>query len=286
MPPYAKILLSKNGADPVEAPINVSLGDTIQPIPESTAYWTDPPAVWRLKAYPKDWPAPAGWTYNDGSKAYEFVGNGTPPEIPITSTVGLFGKWILDLVVMGGVLEGVADPSLIHSVGWKLLSPKLGLSGIALWENNQFDSDRLWPGEATSEFQKIEQFAASLGAPSEAAFVAGKQQTSETTAVALTSRKFNPSLYNADNRTITFLAWLEAAVGATAHLELYNLTTASTVHTFTSTETTGELKSQVLTVPANLPNSANNYVLRLWRSGGSPGDIVSCHSAYLEISYP
>jgi len=286
MPPQAKILLSKNGADPTEGPITVALGDTIQPIAETMAYWTDPPAVWRIKSWPEDWPGPgAGWTLNNDSKAWEFIGNETPPEIAITSTVGLFGKWILDLIVMGGVLDGVPDDSLIDSVGWKLPSAQLGLTGLALWENDHFDEDRLWPGEIHSDLEKIEEFAANLKTPGEAQFVAGKQATTETTNVTIATRRFNPGVFSANNRVITFLAWLRATAGATASLELWNLTTAATVHTFTSTSSVGELKSQVLTVPANLPNSTNNYELRLKRTGGSSGDTVECHSAYLEISY-
>jgi hypothetical protein len=286
MPPQANILLSVNGGDPTEGPVTVAPGDTIQPIAESMAYWSDPPAVWRIKSWPEDWPGPGvGWTFNEASEAYEFIGNETPPEISITSTTGLFGKWLLDLIVMGGVFEGVPDDSLICSIGWKLPSAELGLTGIALWENDQFDPVRLWPGEVTSQLKKVEVFAANVGAPSEASFVAGKQTTSETTNVTISTRKFNPSGYNPNNRVITFLAWLRATSGATATLELYNLTTAATVHTFTSTSAVGELKSQVLTVPTNLPNSSNNYELRLKRTGGSPGDTVECHSAYMEISY-
>ena len=294
MPPQAKILLQVNGADPVEGPVNVALGDVVQPIAESTAYWTDPPAVWRIKSWPATWPGPGvGWTLNEDSEAYEFIGNGTPPEITITSTSGLFGKWILDLVVMDGVLDGVPDPSLIDSVGWRLPSATLALGGIALWENDHFDAVRLYPGEITADLKKIEAFAATIGSVigtlsshGEATFVAGEQSTSETTPVTLTTRRFNPAVYNATNRTITFFAWLRATAGSTAHLELYNLTTAATVYAFTSTSSTGELKSQVLTVPANLPNSVQNYILLLWRTGGSSGDTVHCSSAYLEIGYP
>jgi len=120
---------------------------------------------------------------------------------------------------------------------------------------------------------------------SAAVFVAGRQTWDQTSPVAIGVRPINPSAYVTKNRTITLYAWLEVTAGCTANLELYNVTDSVSVHTFTSTSSTGEMKSQVLTVPTNLPNSSKVYALRLSRSGGNSGDTVACKSAYVEITY-
>jgi hypothetical protein len=87
-------------------------------------------------------------------------------------------------------------------------------------------------------------------------------------------------------RVVTFSAWLETSnAAATANLELFNETDNSTVHTFTSTATAGELKTTTI-AGGVLPEASKVYSLRLWRTGGSPDDLVGYKSSVLEISFP
>jgi hypothetical protein len=120
----------------------------------------------------------------------------------------------------------------------------------------------------------------------EVSFVAGTQATTETSGLEIAARFFDPSIYPSTGRTITLRAWVATATGGqTVDLELYNLSDAATVTTLTGSSTTGELVSDALTVPADLPNSSKAYALRLARVGGAVTDAVSCKSAYMEISY-
>jgi len=126
-----------------------------------------------------------------------------------------------------------------------------------------------------------------LPAPNRVYGVPVVQTTTLTGAVELTVISFDPTLYAASGRTIKFCCFLQTtAVAAQANLELYNNTDVATVSTLTSTATASpEYKEVTLTAPANLPNSAKVYAIRLFRSGGDVTDVVSVHNAYLQVSY-
>lgn len=199
--PYAKILLSNNGGAPQAGPVTVAAGDVLQPSAESMAYWEDPPAVWRIMYWPEDWPGPgAGWTFNAETSAYEFIGNTNPPEIEITSTSGLFGKWLLMLEVMGGFLEGVEEPTLLDTIGWQLPSAVLGLTGIARWEEGQFDTVRGWVGEINKNFGRLDSIVDLLNTAVEQGTTLSSAKAMATTDIATLSGI--PSSSDTDNITL------------------------------------------------------------------------------------
>lgn len=295
--PYAKLLVSLNGGAPQSGGITGAAGGIAQLSAESTAQWDlKTPPRWEIYAYPPGWTGPAsGWTtesvaqpFGGTADIYVYTGLGPPPafNLPADPT---WGKTLFRLTVQGGLLNGIPTPTLIDdTTAIEVLSPN-GFHDTAVLEGTQFDLARAWVGPLQDNWRAIEDalafILANIGAPSEAAFVAGRQATDLTTEQSISFRSFDPSIYNTTDRVITFRAWLRVTSGATATLELYNVTDGATVHTFTSTSAVGEEKSQVLTVPANLPNSSKNYELRLRRTGGLAGDVAECFFAGLEISY-
>lgn len=297
--PYAKLLASVNGGIPTGGAITSgAYGDTIQLTAESTAQWdlTTPPR-WEIYSYPPGWTGPAsGWTtesveqpFGGTADVYVYTGLGPPPAFNLPADP-LWGKWLFKLTVQGGLLNGIPTNTLIDdTLAIEIVSPN-GFHDTATLEGTQFSTSRAWSGDVQENWRTVDEkitfILENLSAPSEASFVAGRASNDLTTDYSIAFRTFNPAVYNETNRTITFRAWLRVTSGATASLELYNVTAGATVHTFTSTSAVGESKSQVLTVPTNLPNSIQSYELRLKRTGGSPGDVAECFSALLEIAYP
>jgi hypothetical protein len=79
---------------------------------------------------------------------------------------------------------------------------------------------------------------------------------------------------------LTFIAEIEAgAVGATAEIQLYNLTAAAVVVTLS----TGATVTTKVTSDVTLPTSEALYSLRLRRVGGDSTQRASCKSAILEV---
>lgn len=127
--------------------------------------------------------------------------------------------------------------------------------------------------------------ATGANGPSEIILCAG-HETEESTPVVFAVREINMSEFPLTGRVITFSAWLETSdAAATANLELFNKTDFSTVHTFTSNSTAGELKTAVIAAGV-MPEASKVYSLRLWRTGGTPDDLVGYKSSILEISFP
>lgn len=120
--------------------------------------------------------------------------------------------------------------------------------------------------------------------------ITGVQSTDQTIFDEIGALIFDPTQYNDApvnlNRSFKFRAVLEVATaGQTVTLELYNNTDNVSVAQLTSTSTLPEIKSIILSVPSNLPNSEKLYGIRLKRTGGSVTDLVSCKLARIEVIY-
>lgn len=129
-------------------------------------------------------------------------------------------------------------------------------------------------------------------------FVAGLFTTTNATYTRIGARRIDmtpyPSVVNGLNRSVTFVADLDVAGGATgAEVKLTNITDAQDVTGANLTGTTpmnGEQTSAPLTVGSSAGNlrsdHAAQYEVYLKMNGGVPGtDIVSCTNARLVITY-
>lgn len=295
--PYAQLRVKVNGGAPQTGDVIIAAGDTIQFDATSYDGWAAPVARWEIYSFPTGWGGPGGaWSsesvpQTDGTTytVWYWLGNSEPPSFVAPAST-LWGKFLTRLLVNGGSKGGNPSTDVEDKATMlDMLSPTVALKDLAWRESTQSGGAEKWVKDHKANLRLIDdEFAfilANLSAPSEASFVAGKQSTSSATNVTIASRTFNPAVYNSTGRVITWRAWMRVTSGATATLELYNLTTAATVHTFTSTSSVGEAKSQVFTVPTDLPNSLNSYELRLKRTGGIGTDVAECFSALLEISY-
>lgn len=152
--PYAKLLVSINGGATTSGGITAANSDTVQLTAESTAQWdlTTPPR-WVIYAYPPNWTGPAsGWTtesvpspFGGTSDIYVYTGLGPPPIFTLPA-LPMWGKFLFDLTVAGGILNGSDAPQLIdRTTGVQILGPG-GLTDIAVTEEIQFDASRAWVG--------------------------------------------------------------------------------------------------------------------------------------------
>jgi hypothetical protein len=193
-------------------------------------------------------------------------------------------SWIVQSQTNGGsgvLVNGRPDYTINTAERMICIRSPSGLRKIIAVESTQYSPTGGWADAQNEEIDGVALAISTLNR-GPIPFVAGTQSTTESTPVSIAVRPFNASAYTTTNRTITLHAWLEADSGATATLELYNVTDVATVATLTTTEVAGELKSVVVTLPA-----ANKvFEVRLSRSGGTVADSVYCKTAYLEVTYP
>lgn len=162
---YAKLLLTVNGGATQTGGIQVNPGDVVHIAGENPGYWDH--GQYEIYDWPPGWTAPGGWTLQTGSfgQKYVFVsiGGTTPPDITVpVNTGGVWGKWLLRLVVNDGLRNGVVDLTLTdESTAFETLSPHL-LRGTAAREAAQFDTVRAWAGEVDANWKRLETVVAGL----------------------------------------------------------------------------------------------------------------------------
>jgi hypothetical protein len=163
--PYAKTLMQIDGGALVSGPQTVAGGNVVQLAGESTVSWLN--QTWQIYEYPLGFALPTGWVNNNG--IYESYAVVPPPfTIPLPTT--RWGKYLTNLVVNQGLLNGVyqgvgtSQPLVDISGVIQTKSPILGLSDIAYRETNQFDPLRQWVGELKATLRVLENAASGQGA--------------------------------------------------------------------------------------------------------------------------
>lgn len=112
--PYAKILVSVNGAANTDGGIDIPSACTIDFSPESTVGWLR--CRWEIYDYPEGWSTPAGWTLDANGTIYSTAF--TPPQITMPNSADLWGVWMPRLMVneqiddSANVLENLLDQDL------------------------------------------------------------------------------------------------------------------------------------------------------------------------------
>ncbi len=154
--PYAKLMMSIDGAPRVSGGQTIAGGNSIQLSGESTIDWRI--VQWEIYQYPAGFTCPAGWSDVGGV----FRSNvQTPPAFTIPAAATRWGKYLFRLVVNNGLLDGVYmgpgsnQPLVDELSGVKVLSPNLGLNGISAEEKNQFDV-KSWIEEIKKDLVIIE----------------------------------------------------------------------------------------------------------------------------------
>ena len=116
-------------------------------------------ARWEIVDYPADYPAPSGWsTAADGTYYYaaNSISGLTPPPFTMPTTAqiaaGQWGKWLCRVIVTTATGTLTSDPR----VGMKIVSPALNLNGIAFTEEDEFNTQRAYPGELQEDLNIID----------------------------------------------------------------------------------------------------------------------------------
>lgn len=147
-PPYAKVLVSRNGGAATGGAITCVAGDSIQLVPESTVSITQ--WRWEIFSYPEGFTAPAGWsTAADGTIYYEAV---TPPAFVLSSTY--WGKYLFKLHVQGGATSANAFLS-DKTAGLDLRSPN-GLEDTAWLEGSLYATTKRWVRSLQRTYRTID----------------------------------------------------------------------------------------------------------------------------------
>lgn len=163
---YAKLLLSVNGGANQTGGVQVNPGDVVHLSGENPGYWRT--GQYEIYDWPPGWTAPVGWTLQTGTFGQKYVyvssGGSTPPDITApVNTGGVWGKWLLRLVVDDGLRSGQVDLTLTdEATAFETLSPHL-LRGSAAREASQFDAVRAWAGEVDANWKRLETVIAGLG---------------------------------------------------------------------------------------------------------------------------
>jgi hypothetical protein len=166
-PPYARLLVSRNGGAFQTGGIVGAAGDVVQLSSESTVQRT---TLFEITDYPPSWPTPSGWSLDPSSLIIFFVGL-TPPPFTLPALASYWGKWALRLTVEGGIGElGAPDASRVDVTTWVETLSASGLHDIAFGEDTQFN--RNWNAEFKLTLRAIET-ALSLGATANATSIRG-----------------------------------------------------------------------------------------------------------------
>jgi hypothetical protein len=153
-PPYAWVLASIGGGANQHGAITATNGQTVALTAESTAFWGSPAARWEIYEYPQGFAVPAGWSTDATSGAYYYLGNAPPGwTLPAGPT---FGKFMLSLVVNGGVTDGVSVATLTDiSTAIEIVSAS-GFHDLAYRETNQFGTQRKWVEHQKTNIRLLE----------------------------------------------------------------------------------------------------------------------------------
>ena len=131
--PYAKVLVSVDGAANTSGGIDVAAGAVVTFSAESTVGWRQ--QLWEIYDYPEGWTTPAGWTKADDGTIYSTAV--TPASI--TMPTDLWGPWGMRLTVNDGI---DVDPTIAaglvdETTALMVLSPK-GQRALMALEGGQF----------------------------------------------------------------------------------------------------------------------------------------------------
>lgn len=115
---------------------------------------------YEIQAFPDGFAQPTGWSTDVSSGAYYFNASPivglTPPTITMPTTAeiaaGQWGKWIFRAIATTSTGTITSDPRC----GVKIVSPSLGLNGIAFSEEDEFDAARAYPGELQEDLVEID----------------------------------------------------------------------------------------------------------------------------------
>jgi hypothetical protein len=160
-PPYAKVLVAKNGAPVGSGGLTVAAGDVIQLSAEMTAGWRS--QRWELTDTPPGFAMPSGWLAATGGGFYSIAP--TPPPFTMPAVAGTtWGKYAVRLRVNGNPLllnpdgsRSTSFRSTLTDEGTILSLPSTGgLRGVALGENLQFDPQRAWLGPLMADMRVLE----------------------------------------------------------------------------------------------------------------------------------
>lgn len=131
----ATLQIKLNGGAPATGAIVASVGDVVQPTAADKTGWGNPPTKWILYDYPLGFSLPSGWT-TDTDGSYYALGSGDPP----TFTLSTWGKYMLQLVVLGGA-NSTGGGATDESTAIEVLSPN-GLHDHGRREDAQFGGTR------------------------------------------------------------------------------------------------------------------------------------------------
>ena len=166
-PPYAQLLVSRNGGAPTAGPQNlaVNAGDVLRFSAGSSVGVTT--WLWEIIDYPPAMALPTGWSWEGVPYASPMFYNlgFSPPAVtvPALSTNG-WGKISPRLTVNGNPLQYLPsgaqntgfNPNRTDSSTLLYLQSAGGLEGLAFQEQGQGDSYRLWEGTIQRNFRQID----------------------------------------------------------------------------------------------------------------------------------
>ena len=167
--PYARLLVSLNGGAAAAGGIEAAASDDVDFVYESTIGWPSTPAPY-LEIYeaPLDWtPVPStGWVATDGG-GWKYYGTTPPPTIAAPDAAH-FGKVAAQLVVGGGLRDGVLSSDMTSGVTVLVRSASVGLESVAFRETTEYDAIRGWIGAVQRDIRLLETSLAAVGALTEA----------------------------------------------------------------------------------------------------------------------
>lgn len=153
--PYAKLLVSINGGAPTSGGLQTTTGAVLQLSGESTVFWKQ--QRFEISDYPVGFACPAGWSTDPTTGAYFYATSFNPPPV----TLGIWGKYMLRLVVNEGLSSGAVDPTLTDtSTALSIPSPNVGLLDMGFGEDLQYSAAKLWTGDAKKNLRQIDTYLA------------------------------------------------------------------------------------------------------------------------------
>ncbi len=173
--PYARLLVSLNGRAAAAGGIEAAASDDVDFVYESTIGWPSSPAPY-LEIYeaPVGWaPVPStGWIATDGG-GWKYYGTTPPPTIAAPDAAH-FGKVAAQLVVGGGLKDGVLSSDMTSGATVLVRSAVVGLEGKAFRETTEFDAVRGWVGADQRDARLVEAaLAGGIGVPTSRTITAG-----------------------------------------------------------------------------------------------------------------
>src|SRR6266576_2933011 len=110
-PPYAKLLVSRNGGALTSGGLVVLFGDAIQLSGESTVGWQQ--QRWDIVYYPVGYGLPSGWTFDSSTGSFFSTAVVPPPfTLPPNTT---WGRWMLRLRINDALTNSSALQQLTDS---------------------------------------------------------------------------------------------------------------------------------------------------------------------------